>query len=368
MAPATIHTRSAGRVRLALLTICAWSYLALLVSVWAAIRFGGDRWWVATLLLFGPRMWLGFPLLVLAPAAVAWNGRLWRPLAAATLILLGPILGLCIPWVTLWAPQGPSLRVLTCNINGESYSPSALADLIVETHPDFVALQKCGIGDPLTALAGWHVVRRGELAVASRWPLRLDDVLPREHSDPDWREAYVLICTAETPYGPVSFCTLHSFSPHYGLANMLDRKMIINPSKSALLVEETAQRLHQAQTAAAIVEKWPTPLIIAGDFNMPADSNIYRSCWSRWENAFSRAGWGIGYTVSLSQGGLTFYHRVDHVLCGPELCPARCWIGPDIKSNHRPLIAELRWRAIPPTEKPTSTTRSAEKSWAATDK
>src|ERR1700720_2127653 len=43
-----------------------WIYLALLLAVWALLRLG-DRWWPATLLLFGPRWPFALPLLVLTP-------------------------------------------------------------------------------------------------------------------------------------------------------------------------------------------------------------------------------------------------------------------------------------------------------------
>ena len=38
------------------------------------------------------------------------------------------------------------------------------------------------------------------------------------------------------------------------------------------------------------------PFLIAGDFNMPADSTIYRRCWSTFTNVFSGAGFGFGHT------------------------------------------------------------------------
>src|SRR2546423_1531418 len=31
-----------------------WLYLGITVAVWLFLHFAGDRWWIATLLLFGP--------------------------------------------------------------------------------------------------------------------------------------------------------------------------------------------------------------------------------------------------------------------------------------------------------------------------
>jgi vancomycin resistance protein VanJ len=57
-----------GRRRLVGIVLAglAWLYLALVLGLWLVLRTASDRWWPATLLLFGPRwVWL-LPLAVLA--------------------------------------------------------------------------------------------------------------------------------------------------------------------------------------------------------------------------------------------------------------------------------------------------------------
>ena len=39
------------------LRVLVWLYFTLVLAVWLLLRLGGDRWWLATLMLFGPR-WL----------------------------------------------------------------------------------------------------------------------------------------------------------------------------------------------------------------------------------------------------------------------------------------------------------------------
>jgi endonuclease/exonuclease/phosphatase (EEP) superfamily protein YafD len=82
-------------------------------------------------------------------------------------------------------------------------------------------------------------------------------------------------------------------------------------------------------------------LILAGDFNMPTESAIYRTFWAAYANAFSDAGWGFGYTEWPGMRRLPFGIRIDHILAGPGWHPLRCWVGPNIGSDHLPLIAEL---------------------------
>jgi len=93
----------------------------------------------------------------------------------------------------------------------------------------------------------------------------------------------------------------------------------------------------------AIAAELQGEIILAGDFNMPADSSIYREHWSKWRNGYSSAGIGFGNTVFVQEGPSEFAARIDHVLfTGPWRC-SRCWVGPDVGSDDRPVIADL-WK------------------------
>ena len=81
--------------------------------------------------------------------------------------------------------------------------------------------------------------------------------------------------------------------------------------------------------------------IIGGDFNMPVDSRIFKAYWSGYTDGFSAAGRGFGHTKFETVGLVTYGIRIDHVLTASDWQPAECWVGPDIGSDHRPLIVEL---------------------------
>jgi endonuclease/exonuclease/phosphatase (EEP) superfamily protein YafD len=83
------------------------------------------------------------------------------------------------------------------------------------------------------------------------------------------------------------------------------------------------------------------PVIVAGDFNMPADSTIYREVWGRYLNAFSEKGTGYGRTVFESMRGIKVGVRIDHILAGNGLGIRVCETGPDVGSDHLPLIADI---------------------------
>src|SRR5439155_5647959 len=98
-------------------------------------------------------------------------------------------------------------------------------------------------------------------------------------------------------------------------------------------------RRHQSEAISPRAKETRGPVLLAGDFNLPVESAIYRRSWSSFSNAFSTAGLGWGHTKLTSWHGV----RIDHVLAGPGWQFRRCWVGPDVGSDHRPLIAEAQW-------------------------
>ena len=82
-------------------------------------------------------------------------------------------------------------------------------------------------------------------------------------------------------------------------------------------------------------------MLVAGGFNLPVESTIYRAYWRDLRNAFEETGTGFGW--SKGEGKLLRI-RIDHVLgnaTAPR--PVGTWLGPDWGSDHRPVIADLRW-------------------------
>src|SRR5258707_8361859 len=64
-----------ARRRHAPTAILSWLYLILILALWAFLRIAADRWWVATLLLFGPLWVFALPLAILLPAALLFRPR-----------------------------------------------------------------------------------------------------------------------------------------------------------------------------------------------------------------------------------------------------------------------------------------------------
>jgi endonuclease/exonuclease/phosphatase (EEP) superfamily protein YafD len=134
-----------------------------------------------------------------------------------------------------------------------------------------------------------------------------------------------------TPAGVVEFVNVHLASPREGLDPFIRQGHVSGLRAS----------LTERWNESAAVERWlgdpVDPRLIAGDFNLPADSAIFRRHWGRYTDCFSTAGWGWGWTKYTRWFGA----RIDHVLAGPGWACPHCVVGPDVGSDHRPLVAEL---------------------------
>jgi endonuclease/exonuclease/phosphatase (EEP) superfamily protein YafD len=327
-----------------------WPYGLGVVAVWLLLWQGGDRWWFATLMLFGPRWIYGLPLIALVPAALKVRRRLLLPLALSAGVVAEPIMGFCLPWQTLGRSDEPTLRVLSWNVQEHAADTATLAALIAATNPDVVALQECCPNcEQPTWPAGWHVHRQGHLVTASHYPIETVEFSQRRWPPSEWPPTNGLRCVIQTPNHRIGFVNIHLRTPREGLSAVLSRRTLVSPSKSAALLEEIEYRRLESEELQAWISQFPGPLVIAGDFNMPADSAIYRRTWSKYTDAFSAAGCGFGHTKHTQVLGLTYGARIDHILAGPGWRPCRAWTGPDSGSDHLPLLADLVWTDLAPS-------------------
>jgi endonuclease/exonuclease/phosphatase family metal-dependent hydrolase len=244
-------------------------------------------------------------------------------------------MGFCLPWRGVLPASGGArlpLRIVSCNVKWSASVPGALADVISGACPDVVALQGWSPQYDLPALLpgpGWHLSVQGELGLASRYPIRDASALGRERLKGG---GSVGRYTLETPEGPVVFFNLHLASPREALQAVRDEPFGGAPE----LRKSIALRQEESRTASGWAAEAPGAVLLAGDFNMPPESAVYRRDWSQYTDAFGTAGFGFGYTWFSRYHGL----RIDHILAGPGWRCLDCRVGPDVGSDHRPLIAE----------------------------
>jgi endonuclease/exonuclease/phosphatase family metal-dependent hydrolase len=206
-------------------------------------------------------------------------------------------------------------------------------------HVDIALIQECPFYDNAPARYGWRVFYGGDLCVVSRYPFAVRGVADPEHL---WQSArrVPLSIHLQTPAGAVQILNVHLATVRGGLDALRRDGLFALPQLDAnrdLANEESeaARERIDGTTGAAIV---------AGDFNLPIESAIYRDNWGDLRNAFSACGRGLGHTKLTWLFGV----RIDHVLMSPSLaCTNARVLDSPYGGDHRPLIVDLALTAPP---------------------
>jgi vancomycin resistance protein VanJ len=318
--------------------IC-WAYALLTVAAAFLLWTTGDRWWLGTLICFGPR----WPLAVPAPLLILLARRRWRsivlPMAISSVALTG-WLGVVISFGLAAESRGPPFRVITFNTQGGRSDFSAFAEWALAQRVDVIVFQETSEELVKAAIgSGWHLSPvEGGVLIASRHPIRQSLALSR----PPGSERIDCLCVdLEVDERIVRVGGVHLPTPRDGLEAFIhrDRRFI------AVLAEERRRRETASRLASEFLLRDQRVDVLAGDFNLPVDSDIYREHWSEATNAFNAAGMGFGYTKRTRWHGV----RIDHILvANPNVAVVRATVGPEVNSDHRPVFGEL---ALPAAER-----------------
>ncbi|WP_214169509.1 endonuclease/exonuclease/phosphatase family protein [Geoanaerobacter pelophilus] len=330
-----------SRISSAIISICFIVYFIIVIIAWVLVLAVGDLWWPITFLLFAPRWLFALPAVFFIPFALLINRRLLLPLVVALLIILGPFMGFNVTINKISKPVAKPLRIVTCNLQNGKFDLNALNALIQNTQPEIVALQELPSNIIIKSLDGWQHLLEGDLHIYSRYPVTAGDFIKANVPKHKWPRTCFLYCTVKAPSGDLTFCTVHMPSPRYGLQAILDKSTLINLKRKKLLIDETEYRRQKSLEISAIVDNLPSPKVVAGDFNMPVESTIYRKYWSAYQNVFSQRGFGYGWTEWVSVRSIPVGVRIDHVLIGKGLTPLVCETGTDVGSDHLPVIADI---------------------------
>ena len=312
-------------------SVVALVLFSFLLALWGAVYFWGDDAALPTLFLFGPRWVVAVPVVLLVPGAVWARSRRALVLALLSgLVVAGPLTGGTIAVRPLLEPERPAvrLRVMTWNMGGRADGP-AFQRFLEETKPTLVVGQEWGLG-PNDVPKGWTVAGTGRNLVLSRLPVRTGGSLNFYQLGVGGHlDRFVL----ETPAGEVTLIDLHLPTVRTGIEAAVGSKL----RDLSELRHITETRDFTSRSAREWVGAAGSNVIVAGDFNMPTESCIYRRDWGAFRNAFDEAGTGWGTTKQTRWFGV----RIDHILYSP---PWRCrnvWVGPAMGSDHCPVIADL---------------------------
>ncbi len=347
-----------------------WAWSIMVVVTWLLLITTSESFLPATLLAYGPRYVLLAPFVLLLPAAVVFARSALAPLTIALLMVLGPIMGGRVSLKTMGRtypdrPPAGAMRVISFNARGGLVASVSLRDFVARTQPDIIAMQECGeaLWDTLQAMPGWHRTRYANLCTASRWPIASLDTMPRADFERVSQYGFggtglVLRHVLTSPRGPLVFVNLHLETARKGLESFVGAEGFI-PDRPGAAGKDAAVpaggatrgfemnavvRDRESERAAgwSVKGDLSVPSLIAGDFNLPVESAIFRRHWGDFVDAFDASGTGFGWT---KREGALLRVRIDHIL-GTAVSPRPigAWVGPALGSDHLPVIADLAWR------------------------
>lgn len=323
-----------------------WIYLLFALGALALAQLETDRWWLATLLMSGPT-WLGLlPLAIFVPLAALFRARLLVPLLVAAILYTCGVLGFCVawPWERTAHAADDGLIMLSCNLRGGNLDSELLGEVIRRRNIKLVTLQHA---DPTVELAfpeEWEVLRRDHLLIASEYPFTSEQSWQPEttHQGNSGVRSAVLNVIVQHPTSPIALANIQLSSP---FPRTGQREPKVTPDRLSFADRVQRQcffRSEESKVVSAWLQEQAEPIeLIAGSLNMTVESRIYRRWWRGYENAFSRVGWGLGWTRQASFGNVLFGTRCDHVLLGDRYDLVRCDVGPNLGPAHLPLIVEL---------------------------
>lgn len=300
-----------------------------------------DEWPAATLLAFGPKWIFLFLPAILFPLSCRWHPYSLVVLGAASLLILGPLMGFSLGrgselWQT--SETGSEFRLVTCNVQ-EKPNPGRLWNALEQSRPDFVTLQEWPLdtAPPFASEDGWHLARSGHLLIASRFPI-LTTTAINSPLEP-WRQI-ALRAEVQTLSGTINVISVHLMTPRPGFDAVLSEGWRGESELRTVIDKRRQESLYVREQ----IKSFAAPTLIAGDFNMPVNSQIYRTCWKDYTNAFSSTGIGWGFTKYTCWHGV----RIDQVLADGQWDFRQCRVGGPLGSDHRPVIADVVY--LPPLD------------------
>ena len=326
----------------------SWAYLSLMLVVSVLLFAVSENWWFSSALTYLPRLPYLVPALGLLIVSCLWHRASIAVNLISTMMVAVPIMGLSLP-ISHWMsssgePTGPTLKVVSCNVQFFQPDFAAVLAEISRFNPDVVAFQDAGPRVELleSYFKTWQVVRQAEFFVASRYPLKMLAVGHTEAFDRD----SVMLCEVQLPSTKVLFFNVHQMTPRHGL-RALDISSPITQRGSDRLAHYLELRAEEASALRDFVEgnRGRLPTLIAGDFNMPCESSLYHNHWFGYQNAFNIAGTGYGYSFPCTRqsfwpSGMPWL-RLDHILADEAWRVRSCFVGKANGSDHRLIAATL---------------------------
>lgn len=317
------------------LTLAATDLYAAAILFYLLARVGlGWDWWV--LILAGHFLhWLLLPAFVLIPLL------LWRQRWLSVGLLATHIVAFIFIFGALFVPKSEAvnradLKVLTYNIASYRTTPQQIADYVLETEADIVAMQEVGTDHAayfdevlrpfypyvIEALTPGNVYN-GKL-LFSRYPILEYDFFTATE------ERQHIHAVLDIDGTPVHVFNVHLWVPEMFREEHFYREYPANPL-------ELQQMLDQVDPSV--------PTIILGDHNFTDQHAHYDQMQAAGlTDVFRAVGWGFGTTFPARLAMVDIpapLVRIDYVWVTDAIMPLKAEVGTDAGSDHMPLLAYL---------------------------
>ncbi len=283
---------------------------------------GALAWWLDLFAHFRVHYAVAAALLAVASLAVRRRGP-----AAAAAVLLGINVASIAPYLSaIPAAAGPpTLKIVFFNLWENNPDTGPALDFLRRENADVVVL---GEVEP-----HWAKALDG---LADLYPHRLDRLDCRENGHCE------MTMLSKKPWIKAAAGRHDQSKPPIVWARFLkdgrDFTVLGTHLSWSLGPRSARMQRRQVESLAALARGFDGPLVVAGDFNFTPWSARFR----RFEEAsgLRRAGGGIVPTwpARIMPLGIP----IDHVFAGPGFASATARSGPDVGSDHLPVIAELR--------------------------
>ncbi|MEH6625345.1 MAG: endonuclease/exonuclease/phosphatase family protein [Motiliproteus sp.] len=280
-------------------------------------------------LLFAPRWWiLALPVILLLT---------YRRLNRWQQFSILPITLICINFTDVqWIPhfsestsERLEVRIMSVNI-GNNTNQQKLLKAIKDNQPYVVFLQEAR-KPAMDRLFNddWITDCAGSLCIASRFSLeRIGDLNRRSLGG--WG-SYAAKYEADIFGQTVQLLNVHLDTPRTVLENLIHLNIDFSDAEHSV---------QNRNIQASVVSNWLTknkPFIIAGDFNMPVNENIYRHYLGHLGNALDYSSLGLRYTKYTKWHGI----RIDHILFNDSFVVKEAKVLGDFGGDHRPIVTVL---------------------------
>lgn len=332
------------------IAIAALSYPVVLVVVLLLFRRVGERWWVTGMALYLPRIGWGLPLPFLV-ALILWARRprlLWAQVLAFGVLWFG-LMGFVVNWPSSTG-AGPTIRILSYNVNSGAAGADAIDAEIARFSPDFVALEEVLYTQDSPVVAALRrrypiVTGSTQFIVASRFPIVETTYPPKLPYYGALRSPRWLRYVVAAPLGRVAIYVLHPISPREsfqqlrgdGFRHEIASGRLFHGTHGPEVQANNGLRRLQIATLAESALRDALPVIIAGDTNLPSSSEILGEQLGRFVDGFSAAGRGFGYTYPRKLPWM----RLDRILANDRLRFIGFVVGASRASDHLCVVADV---------------------------